>query len=90
MQFLWKCDFEKSLFDVSYSYSLGYDRLQKMQNILGKYLKISQKLNGGGRKHIMVFKKTKVSKSTDELFFTLCQLQLSISLRIVCDLFPVL
>ena len=28
-QFLWKCEFEKSAFRVSYSYSFGYDRLQK-------------------------------------------------------------
>ena len=26
--FLWKCNFEKTAFKVSYSYSFGYDRLQ--------------------------------------------------------------
>ena len=31
--FLWKCDFEKSAFKVSYSYSLGYDRFHEMQNV---------------------------------------------------------
>ena len=35
-----------------------------------KCLKISQKLHGGDRKHIKVCKKTKISKLTDELFFT--------------------
>ena len=43
---------------------------------MGKFLKISQKLHGNDTKHIKVCKKTKFSKSTDELFFTLCQLQL--------------
>ena len=40
-----------------------------MQNFLvGKWLKISEKLHGGDRKHIKVCKKQKL---TDELFFTL-------------------
>ena len=30
----WKCDFEKSAFSVSYSYSFGFDMLQKMYNNL--------------------------------------------------------
>ena len=29
-RFLWKCDFEKWTFKVSYSYSFGFNRLQKM------------------------------------------------------------
>ena len=48
------CDFEKSAFKASYSYSFGFHRLRKMQNFfVGKCLKISQKLHGGDRKHIM-------------------------------------
>ena len=47
--------------------------LQKMQNFFReKCLKISQKLQGGNRKHIKVCKKTtqnKISKLMDELFF---------------------
>ena len=37
-QFLWKCDFEKSAFKVSYSYSFGFDRLQKMQTFFFFFL----------------------------------------------------
>ena len=40
-----------------------------MQNFLGKYLKISQKLNGGGRKHIMVFKKQKSQNQEMNIIF---------------------
>ena len=32
--FLWKCDFEKSAFKISYLYKFESDRLQKMQNFL--------------------------------------------------------
>ena len=48
--------------------------------------KISQKLHGGDENHSSIFKK--ISKSTDELFFTLCQLQLSISQNRLVQLVP--
>ena len=39
---------------VSYSYSFGYDRLQKMQILfVGKCLKIGEILHGGDRRHIL-------------------------------------
>ena len=33
-RFLWKCDFEKWTFEVSYFFTFGFDRLQKVQNSL--------------------------------------------------------
>ena len=60
-------------FKVSYSYSFGYNKLQKLQNFEGKFLKINQKLHGGDRRYRptkVCNKKKKISKSTNELFFT--------------------
>ena len=56
------------------------------------YLKISQKLHGGDRRHIKVCKKIKITKSTDESFFTpMPTLIVHISNRpVLCNLFPVL
>ena len=92
----WKCDFEKSAFKVFYSFSKG-------RFFLGKSLKISQKLNGSERKHkkkhIAIWKKKrkkykqtlKLSKMTDEWFFTIWKLKNCPYLKIgMCDLLPVL
>ena len=76
--------FRNQPYKVSYSYSYGYDRLQKMQKFCGKMFEN----HGGDRKHSKVCKKKeKVSKLTDESFFTCnCPFR-KISL---CDLFPAL
>ena len=78
--FLWKCDFEKSVFKVSYSYSFGYDKLQKnVEFFVVKCLKISQELHGGD-KNMLRYVKTQKSQNRQVCnFSTLCQLQLSIS-----------
>ena len=82
-QFLWKCDFEILTFRISYSYSFGFDRLHKNAEFFcGKVfeiMKISQKLQGGDRRHIKVRKKTKMSNWQMSYFSPLCQLQSSIS-----------
>ena len=62
---------------------------------MGKCLEISQKLHGGDRRHITVRKKKKkkkkkkkISKSTDESFFTLCEIQFPISQNRSVQLVP--
>ena len=90
---LWQCGFEKSAFTVSYSYSFGFDRLQQnAEFFVGKCLKISKKLHGGYRKHVKGYVKTlKISKLTDDLYFTPVANFNFPYLKIgLCDLFPVL
>ena len=78
-QFLWKCNFEKSAFEVPYSYSFVFDRLQKnTEFFVRKCLKISQKLQEGDRRLMKICRKLS-EKLTDESFSPLCQLQLPIS-----------
>ena len=69
-RFLWKYDFEKSAFKVSSSIVLDMTGYKKFRFFCEKCLKICQMLYGGDRKHIKVWKTTKISKSIDESFFT--------------------
>ena len=88
-RFLWMWFWEISLLKFPIPIDLDMTGCRKCRILWGNVWKSVRKLYGGGRKHIKACeKKKKISKSTDELFFTPCQLLLFISQNKLVRLVP--